>query len=91
MATIEKDGKFVGVEIDGYFVYFNDIDGVFIKEDKEGNFFVETDIYKLDPKTNKEVSVEKSDIPVELESKINAWLNGVLEAAMEAEKKGHLK
>ena len=54
MSAIERNGKFVGVEIDGYFIYFNGIEGEFIKEDDEGNYFVETDIYKLDPKTNKE-------------------------------------
>jgi hypothetical protein len=84
-AIIEND-KVVGIQIDDYLVHF--VGDEFLKEDADGNLYIVTDIYKLDPVSKEKVKVEESEVTPELESKINAWINSALEQAIEREK-GH--
>jgi hypothetical protein len=82
-AIIEND-KVIGIQIDDYLVHF--VGDEFLKEDKDGNLYIETEIYKLDPATNKKNKVAETEVTPELESKINAWINATLEQAIEQEK-----
>lgn len=89
MPVVKKNNKVEGIEIDGFLIAFPENDSELIKEDKDGNMFINVDIYKLDPKTGEKVHAEQSEVTPELESKINAFINEILLNAIEASEKGY--
>ena len=79
--TVED--KRPGFMIDNYLITFPPF-GDIIEEHEDGAMSVLIDVYKVDG-TNR-TQVEQSEITPELEVKINAYINKMLEDAIEVEK-----
>jgi hypothetical protein len=79
--TVED--KRPGFMIDNYLVTFPPF-GDLIEEHEDGSLSVLLDIYKVDGETK--IRADQSDITPELEVKINAYINKMLEDAIELEK-----
>jgi hypothetical protein len=79
--TVED--KRPGFMIDNYLITFPPF-GDIIEEHEDGSMSVLIDVYKVDGKTK--TRAEQSEITPELEKKINAYINKMLEDAIELEK-----
>jgi hypothetical protein len=79
--TVED--KRPGFMIDNYLVTFPPF-GDIIEEHEDGSMSVLIDVYKVVGTTK--TRAEQSDITPELEKKINAYINKMLEDAIEIEK-----
>jgi hypothetical protein len=79
--TVEN--KRPGFMIDNYLITFPPF-GDIVEEHEDGSMSVLIDVYKVDGETK--TRAEQSDITPELEKKINAYINKMLEDAIELEK-----
>jgi hypothetical protein len=79
--TVED--KRPGFMIDNYLITFPPF-GDIVEEHEDGSMSVLIDVYKVDGTTK--TRAEQSDITPELEIKINAYINKMLEDAIEIEK-----
>ena len=79
--TVED--KRPGFMIDDYLVTFPPF-GDIIQEHEDGSLSVLLDIYKVDGETK--TRADQADLTPELEKKINAYINKMLEDAIELEK-----
>lgn len=82
--TVED--KRPGFMIDNYLVTFPPF-GDIIEEHEDGSLSVLLDIYKVDGETK--TRAEQAEITPELETKINAYINKMLEDAIELSKEKH--
>ena len=79
--TVED--KRPGFMIDDYLITFPPF-GDLIEEHEDGSLSVLLDIYKVDGETK--TRADQADLTPELEKKINAYINKMLEDAIELEK-----